>query len=754
MNPATVRREQAQGQSWIETCARRLMIGFHMPDYDQLPGYRGLIRRGLAAPLLARFAPRRLVRELQRAHVQAFYCYNKCHRGNCYYPSRVPGAHVHSALRGRDLFGELVDACRKRGIVPLCIYEFMDYRVPQDHPDWCCRRMPDAHAAAAVDGFDHAAAASRRDLRVGAPCLHGPYAEFAIAQAVETVRAYPVQAYYVDFLGRLAFDGWVCPRCNAAFRAEFGFDFTGVRQLSRPDYARYVRWHYRQYTAYADRLLAALRAVRPDLVFVHNAHCLGHVPNLQRWEDAARRSDFLTCDAFAFSEGMLAVDWRARAFAAASRRRPELLLDAVQGGDPWNPKALDSHRAEMWTARMQGLAVSSSLCFRPDGSWNPASLALTRRVFAEQRRFEPWLADAEPVARIGLVHSQPSSDLAPRRPPHGAMALHDAAFEGWAQALIRDHRLWSVVHEFQLEPDRLRRYRALIVPEAACLNDAACAALDGFVRGGGRLLVTGESGRRREDGRERRIPGLARLTGARVGARRDPRLREARLLAPEWRERMPWVSADVRFEAGLAPVARLAGGAAVLARALGSFSGRLLPMPVVWRRRVGRGAVLVCAGEPGAQQRLRGGESNRRLVRRMLDWLDAGPAPVRVTAPPTVEVCLLRQRAAARWLVGLIQSLPGVSRPQTLVRTIHSPPGIDGGPYHPLEEVAEMPAVARLEVRLRPPSGCRIRRVYRAPDRRPLPTTRRGAECRVEVREAGVFTMLVAEFERRQGGRA
>lgn len=120
---------------WVKKCLRREMVGLHIPDYDQMPAYSQLQKEHHLAGILEKLDPRGFVKELKKAHVQAFWFYSKCHYGNAYYPGKV--GHVHSALKGRDIFGEFTEACLAENIVPLAVYEFSDKRMPDDHPDWC-----------------------------------------------------------------------------------------------------------------------------------------------------------------------------------------------------------------------------------------------------------------------------------------------------------------------------------------------------------------------------------------------------------------------------------------------------------------------------------------------------------------------------------------------------------------------------------------------------------------------------------------
>jgi len=69
------------------------------------------------------------------------------------------------------------------------------------------------------------------------------------------------------------------------------------------------------------------------------------------------------------------------------------------------------------------------------------------------------------------------------------------------------------VHEDDLGAERLRQYRALILPNVAMLSDAQCAQLRAYAESGGSLLATFETGLYDETGEARSDFGLAEVFG-------------------------------------------------------------------------------------------------------------------------------------------------------------------------------------------------------------------------------------------------
>ncbi len=756
----------APAYNWVKRCPRRLMAGLHVPDYDQAPEYARLVEQGKAPRIFSEFNARTWARALKKAGVQAFYFYNKCHRGNAYYPSRAPGAHVHSLVAEKgDIFGQLCEACLAEEIVPLAVYEFSDLRVPYDHSDWCHKRqlapeeiqrhLDDPLTKRRVDYTD-----GQQGMLVTGACLNGPYGDYAIAQARETVQNYPVQGYYVDFLGLFTFGNWICPYCAPRFKADLGFEFAGIDKMTRRQKMDYIHWHYAQNAAYIQRMRRAIEELRPGLPFVHNFHGGYAQTGLQTWEMAHKLTSFATGDLFTMRAGQLQVDWKLRGYAAASQMRPaEALLDSLVavGNEFHTTKALDSYRAELWTARAQNVACTASFMPAIAGRHDPHALALVRKVFTEQAGYETWMEDMQPEYDVGILRSGQTlefTDDADSRKRGGigesqGGCRHEPEFQGWCQALIQGHFLWDVVHDHLVTEDYLRRYKVLILPHAAALSRKQCAAIRAFVRTGGRIIATGETSLCDEAGDAlpdfalRDILGVKRRGPWQAGYDRLD-LRD-RLLRP----REPWVTPVLTYTMGQADV-RAARGARVLGEIM---SSRAVPMvtaltptgaPGLILHRHARGRSLFFAGLPGMQYRTFGVDTTRRAMAGAVRLLLDREAPVEVDAPGSVELYAHRQPGRNRLVVNLVNWIQGCSR--TAGSLSSTSLGDDRSKHLRFDEIARMPPAGEVVLRFRARRGQSIRRVYLAPERSPLRMQRADRDVLVSVPSFDVHAMVVAEY--------
>ncbi|MBI2438460.1 MAG: hypothetical protein HYV36_06585 [Lentisphaerae bacterium] len=740
----TKRTNNVRFKNWMRHCPRRMMVGLHVPDYDQIQDFAAL-KKELAIPdILEKIDPRAIARAIKAAHIQAFWFYAKCHYGNAYYPSKV--GHVHSALKGRDLFGELVEECLSEGIVPLAVYEFSDLRMPKDHPDWC-HKIPDHPGFGKVEVTDAAQGA-----RVGGACLNGPYGDYAFEQALEVIRHYPIKGYYIDFLGLFGFEKWICPYCNPKLRKVLGRDFPGTAQLSHAEYVRYQQWRLAQNDAYAQRIRKAIKDLRPDVAFVHNFHGFWGPGDMQGFDFAARNCDFLTADLFQLRDGMLQMSWKLRTLAGGSQLRPaEALLDSMTAiqCDYCTPKALDSYNAELWTARSTNVATCTSFMINLDGTFHRGIFALNEKIMREHEACEPWLNAMQPLATVGLLRSNRSLSFRPPEKVKTPVKLlhHQFEMEGWAQVLVASHQLWDMVDESQLTQEYLRRFRVLILPNVSCLGRKEAAVIAAFVKNGGTLVATGDTSLFDADGKPQADFQLAAVFGAHFVADRRPENIHLIIEEPTLVPAEPWVDPSLCLTDGQLEV-RAAPHAACLGRvgrksATNIFALQMFPTsaPGLIRHAYGRGQCWYFAGKPALQFRYYGQNNVKRLLKTILAQAVGPVVPVWLEAPDTVELFAHRQKGSNHIVVNLVHAVWGVSRSAGGFINLNG----KKGPSR-FDEVEQMPRLYEVRLHFPDAGGQKIGKVYLAPDCKPLRLKRGRNETMVVLRDLGVHVMVVAEY--------
>ena len=328
---------------WMRSIPRRIMVGMHAPDYDQLPAeYHELHKAGKVPGIFENMDVDALVSLMKDCDIQAFWCYCKGGGGNAFYPSKV--GHVLSALNGHDLFGEICEKCLSAGITPLAIYETGDTRLRKDKPEWC--NYPVEVLRGEAEGEGHG------------PCAYSePYGDFVIEQVREVLKGYPVKAIYLDELGAHSDGGnWLSRHGYARYRKDFGYDFPGIAALDHAQYVRHIRWFINLMREYLKKVRGVVKDIRPDVAFTYN------------YVGFPDQADFVTCDIFPFKGGTLSLETTLRRNAVLSRYQPgEALLDVVGHGDHYSSKGMDGYEAELWTARSLGVATCTCFILPLDG---------------------------------------------------------------------------------------------------------------------------------------------------------------------------------------------------------------------------------------------------------------------------------------------------------------------------------------------------------------------------------------------------
>ena len=227
-------------------------------------------------------------------------------------------------------------------------------------------------------------------------------------------------------------------------------------------------------------------------------------------------------------------------------------------------------------------------------------------------------------------------------------------------ALVEARVPFDMVHDRFLDPDRLARYRLLILPNIAALDDSQCEQLRGFVARGGSLIATFETSLYDEWGLSRADFGLADLFGVTFAGRVEGPLKNSYLTL----NRDPAGGYHPLLR-GLEDAARIINGIwrlEVEPRAEFDSPLTLVPsypdlpmedvyprMPTttireVYARAVGAGRIVYFPWDIDRTFFEVLNVDHGRLLRNAVEWAMAGSQPVTVEGPGVIDVAIWRQR--------------------------------------------------------------------------------------------------------------
>ncbi len=491
----------------------RIFLDSHTPDWED-PFQRGPLARP-AASVLTVADPESAMRQIADANADSVVLFAKCQYGNSYFPTTV--GYRHSALKGRDLFGEQVAAARRHGLGIIAYFSNMwDCHEAGAHPDWRLTAL-----------------GSRPDLgRWPALCLLSGYRSLAMAHVGEIAERYEIDALWSDILtaGPCA-----CARCRGRFASEYGFAMP--QRPGDAGWADLIDFWGRVLDEYLTDQRATLDAVRPSTALIPNFYGTTFANAVSGLTMAhLDHADIGSSEGYTDWQGLAFPSFAARYVRAAVHERPtEVVIGRFVHTWDFTLVSTPQLRFEAFSAAINGACATVDDQPYADGSLEPEVYRRVGDAFGEIHAREPYLEGAEPVRYAALYASQgarvvesvlrtreaaPIGDEAaafpPSRPRPGLSDL-EAAMTGTYRALLECHLPLDFVDDRLAVEGPLTRYRVVVLPDVLTLTAAEVTALRNFVERGGGLVVTGPAGIVDRHGRPGSTDGLDALLGTSFG---------------------------------------------------------------------------------------------------------------------------------------------------------------------------------------------------------------------------------------------
>jgi hypothetical protein len=446
-----------------------------------------------------KFNPQFWLDYFQRTHSDAV-CLSA---GGCvaYYPTQVPFHHRSAWLRDSDPFGALAAGCRKLGMVviartdPHATYD----DVHDAHPDWIAvdsSGKPRRHWASP---------------EMWVTCALGPYNfEFMTEVKKEIMSRYRVDGIFIN-----RWDGsgmCYCEHCRANFKHASGFELPITNDPRDAARRAYILWRQQRLFDLWRVWDGEIRKINPDARVIPNTG--GGATSSLDMKKIGELADTLFADRQA-RRGLTA-PWangkNGKEFRATMGRKPIVGIFSVGLEEPyrWKDSVQSEAEIRIWVA--DGVANGLRPWFTKfsgtlhDERW----LKPVQETYTRYHRWEKYLRNEVPLARVALVYSQQTAWF------YGQDRSRDKIEDptlGWYQALIEARIPFEMVHDRLLDPAHVSQFKTLILPNIAALSDDQCAQLEQFVEHGGGLIATYETSLCNEWGEPRMDFGLNKLFG-------------------------------------------------------------------------------------------------------------------------------------------------------------------------------------------------------------------------------------------------
>jgi hypothetical protein len=408
-----------------------------------------------------------------------------------YYPSKVPFHRHGKYLNDRDFFGELYEAAKKRNLRIVARYSpdlnWADALAA--HPDWFMRDN-EGNALETPDTPE-----------LFQTCMFSTYmTDYFPAVIREVISRYDVDAHYSNGWPSFSLPVCFCDICRKLPPAKTPAYWDKFNER--------VTELFNHYNSIAQGKKAE------SFYFLNMGGEIHATPNLAQLGE--------TCHWFqADNQGRGGQDepvWG----AAQQGRVCNAVLDGKMatnitgawstGPVRWRQVTKTPAEAQTWFEQTtaSGLVpyyhvIGGETGLGEDLRWKK----IGRDFFDWTARHDAHFVNKTAIANIGVVFGQ-RTQLFYKAPYKTSMQQSIVAIY---YALLEGRFLFDFVHEDRLQPKRINKYAALILPNIALLSDEQCRQLRAYVEQGGSLLATFETSMYTERNERRADFGLADIFG-------------------------------------------------------------------------------------------------------------------------------------------------------------------------------------------------------------------------------------------------
>ncbi len=581
------------------------------------------------------------------------------------------GFFFRSKVAGRqneDFLGAYVPEAHRRGIRVMIYFNVHWYhkKFGEQHPDW---RQVREDGRPIDDVYSTGTSF----------CINGPWREW-VFQVLRDLCAYPIDGIFYD--GPIFFpDTCYCRYCREKYRKLYGGEMPSKKVHRGEAFQKLLEFQVRSMNDFLRDSRQVIKSINPEIAFYMNGGVRGG-----NWATARLNRRLIGEQDILGSEGgFLGGDltripvWKpgvtARLLETQAGGKPRVIFSA-SSQKPWAFSVLPS--AELRLLYAGTIANAASVWF----GMSPSEFVLPEmRAIAEMNRFlaehKQYYEGTRSEATAAVVWSDTTanfyqgSDAILMDAQHVAAQSRvgdlEAAFSGITDAIWRAQTPFDVLDDTSLEQENLGRYKAIFLPNVACMSTRSAERLREYVRNGGSLFATFETSLYDETGTRRQDFSLADVLGAHAtremaGPMRWDYMRpqsHGGLLQGLEHELLPATIYHVRVRPD---------GSDTLIQFAQPLGGRYdgIPAassdPALLAHRYGKGEVIYAPGDLGATISEFHLAEHLGIVRNAL--ARQAPSAVRIEgAPSSLEVVLRSQQNGSRLLLHLINSTGEMTRP-------------------------------------------------------------------------------------------
>ena len=594
------------------------------------------------------------------------------------YPSSLRYSRRSPWLGDRDIAGDIVQAAHSHGIKAIAMADLsvLSPFAAAEHPEWVSVDR-DGKPYEGVSGMYTA-------------CVMGDYGkEYGSAMVREILDRYDVDGIKFGG-GSYGFHGSIChcESCRSDYDKTYHQPLPSRQDWEDPAWLQHHRWRTEKTSQRCRFLQDMVKSIRPDMPVMGNAVCFGAVDwttnSALDIEDMAQYQDMVQIEAQ--DRAKVGTDlqpkWQSMAWTgeeacymtSVTENKPIWIVVSYFKAWPWRRAAVDYAEQKAFMAQIlaNGASPMVNLSGGPPavhedtrGFKAPAELYLFMK-----KNIDYYDGDVS-GATVALVYSQETLVYYGRSDKE---ARYLDGFRGFEKALQENQVPFDILSTKVLDAKHLSRYRVLVLPTLACMSEETAGALRSYVRQGGSIVATFETGLYDLSGTKREDYAIGDLLCAKYtgtlhvnGEKPEGRQNYYRLATGhellEGLEGTGLVPAAGRCcvaescEPAVVPL-RLAAPFIVFPEGLSYTTEPDLGHPMmIAAEHPGGGRTVYLPGQIDRHHALAGFADLSRILSNSVAWAADHDLPVQVSGPNTLYVSLRRQ--SGRSLVHMVNLTGG-----------------------------------------------------------------------------------------------
>jgi len=411
-----------------------------------------------------------------------------------YYPSKDRLQYKAHFLGDKDYFGEWVYAAREEGLTVLArmdINRVASQEFFEMHPEWFCR-----------DKNGNPCKADEFYLS----CVNSDYYKEYIPSILREI----IEMYHPDGFVDNSWKGMgkksicYCQNCQKKFNVYSGHNLPDKSNWNDDVYREWVRWSYDCRIENWDLFnKVTMEAGGKDCLWIGMIHAdpVGAGGAFSDLKDVCDRAKIIFADhqcrdlLNGFEQN--AINGSLLRFAANENLLvPESFSNYVRGDRTFRLASNPEPETRMWM--LEGISGGISPWYHHVGGGKNDSRQFKNpiNVFNWHQANEEYLYNRTDLANVGMVWSQQNADFYGREDDAERCAL---PWRGFGLSLVKSRIPFLPINiaDIARYADRIK---TLILPDIAVMSPEQTAAVCTFVRNGGNLVLTGNSGTMDEDG--------------------------------------------------------------------------------------------------------------------------------------------------------------------------------------------------------------------------------------------------------------